>query len=227
MGHEHADMPGDTRPHTVARVTTRDRAEIEVLDLGRAPYAESHTAMLAEHARIGAAADEAGVVWLVEHDAVFTAGRATPAEDVEAAGALPIERGGRITFHGPGQLVVYPLLRLPHRDLRRWLRGLETFGVEVCARFGLAAEPSVDGTGVFVGGSKVASIGVAVKRWVSYHGIALNYDMDLTPFHSVRPCGLDPSMMSDLSRCRGADRIQRDEIVAVACACLPALLDSV
>ncbi len=158
--------------------------------------------MLALHTDVAAGVTP-GRVLLVEHEPVYTAGRATPAGDIAAAAAVPIERGGRITYHGPGQLVIYPILPLPRRDLRDWLHRLEAFGVAVCAAFGLPAEPSVDGTGVFVHGRKVASIGVAVKRWVNLHGIAINVAMDLEPWHAVRPCGLAPEIMTDMSRAAG------------------------
>ena len=143
-----------------------------------------------------------GKILLVEHQPVFTAGRATPAVDRTDA-VVPIERGGQITYHGPGQLVVYPIVPLPSHDARAWLRSLEAFGIAICAEFGLPATASDDGTGVFVHGQKVGSIGVALRRWVNLHGIALNVDMDLEPFHRVQPCGLDPRIMSDLSRLSG------------------------
>jgi lipoyl(octanoyl) transferase len=191
-------------------------------DLGRVPFATAHADMLHLHASV-AAGTSPGQIWLVEHDPVFTAGRATPAADIDAAGAVPIERGGRITFHGPGQLVVYPIVPLRNRDVRRWLQALEQFGIDVCTAMGLSATASDDGTGVFVDGRKVASIGVALRRWVNLHGIAINYAMDLAPFFRVRPCGLDPEVMSDLGTCLGR-AVTRPEIVAAAQQALPALL---
>ena len=150
----------------------------------------------------------------VEHEPVYTAGRATPPEEM-GANVVPIERGGRVTYHGPGQLVVYPIVRLPRRDVRDWLRRLETFGVRVAAAFGLAAEPSVDGTGVFVGRRKFASIGVAIRHWVNLHGIAINVAMDLAPWRAVRPCGLPADVMTDLSTLAGRP-IAMDEAKAAA-----------
>ncbi|MCA8963728.1 MAG: lipoyl(octanoyl) transferase LipB, partial [Planctomycetes bacterium] len=136
------------------------------------------------------------------HDPVYTAGRATPPAEL-LGDVVPIERGGKITYHGPGQLVVYPIVRLPRRDVRDWLRRLEAFGVAIATHFGVAAEPSVDGTGVFADGRKFASIGVAVKHWINLHGIGVNITMDLQPWHAVRPCGLSPDIMTDLSRAAG------------------------
>lgn len=183
----------------------------EVLDLGREGFAATHARML-RHADAVCKGELPGMVLLVEHDPVYTAGRATPAREI-TDGVVPVERGGRITYHGPGQLVVYPIVRLPARDVRAWLRSLEQLGVAVCAAFGVDARPSVDGTGVFAGGRKLASIGVAIRRWINLHGIAINVDMDLRAFRRIRPCGLDPEVMSDLSRAAGR-RIALAEVAA-------------
>ena len=177
--------------------------------------------MLDRAARIRAG-EHPGEVLLVEHDPVYTAGRATPEAELGPQ-VVPIERGGKITYHGPGQLVIYPIVRLPDRDVRAWLRGLESFGVGVCAEFGLAAEPSVDGTGVFVDGRKVASIGVAIRHWINLHGISINVAMDMAPFRAIRPCGLDPEIMSDLSSCLGRE-VSLDEAKQAVERMIPALL---
>jgi lipoate-protein ligase B len=164
-------------------------------------------------------------VLFVEHEPVYTAGRATPPDQLQG-GIVPIERGGQITYHGPGQLVVYPIVPLPRRDVRDWLRRLEAFGVRVAAAFGLAAEPSVDGTGVFVAGRKFASIGVAVRHWINLHGIAINVAMDLAPWHEVRPCGLSPDVMTDLST--AAERpISLAEAITAATRAVSTLTDAV
>jgi lipoyl(octanoyl) transferase len=169
----------------------------EWIDLGRMPWHDARRAM--DEALVDLARGEGGKILLVEHDPVYTAGRATPTDEL-TDDVVPIERGGRITYHGPGQLVVYPIVRLPKHDVRDWLRRLEAFGIAICAAFGLDATASVDGTGVFVGDRKVASIGVAIRRWINLHGIAINVAMDLDAFRRIRPCGLDPDVMSDLSR---------------------------
>jgi lipoyl(octanoyl) transferase len=173
----------------------------EVEDRGRAPFAAVLADMRALHAAVHRG-EQPGRVLLVEHDAVYTAGRATPPDELRPD-VVAIERGGKVTYHGPGQLVVYPVLRLPRRDVRDWLRRLERFGVQVAARFGLEATPSVDGTGVFLGNRKFASIGVAVKHWINLHGIAINVAMDLGAWQAVRPCGLSPDVMTDLSTAAG------------------------
>lgn len=164
-----------------------------------------------------------GRVLLVEHDAVYTAGRGTPPGEL-GPDVVAIERGGKVTYHGPGQLVAYPIMRLPRRDVRDWLRRLETFGVRIAAAFGLTATASVDGTGVFVGDRKFASIGVAVKHWINLHGIAINVAMDLRAWQAVRPCGLSPDVMTDLSTATGrpismdAAKAAARDAVSVLCA---------
>ena len=190
-----------------------DETPAEVEELGRQPFAQVHRQMLARAAAVHRG-EQPGVVWLLEHDPVYTAGRATPRGELEGD-TVAIERGGRITWHGPGQLVVYPIVRLPRRDVRWWLRRLETFGVAMCAAFGLEATASRDGTGVFVGARKVASIGVAVRHWVNLHGLALNVAVDLAPFSHIRPCGLDPEVMTDLSRLLGR-AVPMSEAIAAA-----------
>jgi lipoyl(octanoyl) transferase len=184
----------------------------EIEDLGRAPYAPVLERMRALRAQVAAGAP--GRILLAEHEPVYTAGRATPPDEL-GPHVVEIERGGRITFHGPGQLVVYPIVRLPKPDVRDWLGRLETFGIAVCADLGLQAAAAVDGTGVFVGRLKVASIGVAVKQWVNLHGIAINVAMDPADWQRVRPCGLDPATISDLSTVAGRT-IDLDTVKAIA-----------
>jgi len=186
---------------------------VEIENLGTRPYEPVLAAMRERHAQV-AAGERDGAVWLVEHESVYTAGRATPAEDLRD-GIVPIERGGQITWHGPGQLTIYPIVRLPKRDIRDWLRRIEQFGVRIAAAFDLDATPSVDGTGVFVGQRKFASIGVHVKRWTNLHGIGVNIAVHGTPWHEVRPCGLSPDVMTDLSTVAGR-AITIDEAAAAA-----------
>ncbi|MCB9879843.1 MAG: lipoyl(octanoyl) transferase LipB [Planctomycetes bacterium] len=194
--------------------------QIEVEDLGRVAYLPVLERMRTLHEAVQRGAP--GRVLLVEHEPVFTAGRATPTAELRPD-IVAIERGGKITHHGPGQLTVYPIVPLPRRDVRDWLRRLETFGVQVASAFGLAATPSVDGTGVFVGERKFASIGVAVKRWVNLHGIGINVAMDLSAWRAVRPCGLSPDVMTDLSTAAGRT-ITMAEAVAAATSAVSLLL---
>jgi lipoyl(octanoyl) transferase len=141
----------------------------------------------------------------VEHPHVITAGRSAHRENLLAADDLPIfeiERGGDVTYHGPGQLVGYPifLLRPEEHDLHRYLRNLEGALIRGLQRFELQGERKPTWTGVWSAGGarKLASIGVAVKRWVTLHGFALNVSTDLSRFSAINPCGLDAAVMGSM-----------------------------
>lgn len=146
---------------------------------------------------------------LVEHPEVITLGRSAKLENVVAANDIPVvptERGGDVTMHGPGQLVVYPIfyLREDERDLGRYLRGLEEVVIRTCAEFGLASSRVTGRTGVWTGPAtdlrKLASIGVAVRRWVTLHGLALNVTIDLARFGAINPCGFPATVMTSMAR---------------------------
>jgi lipoate-protein ligase B len=148
---------------------------------------------------------------LLEHPPVITLGRNTNRNNLlwdqgtlHAAGieCVPSHRGGDITLHGPGQLVGYPIVDLNHyrKDLHRYLRRLEEVLIRTLADFDLAGETLTGKTGVWVEGRKIASIGIAVRRWISYHGFALNIDNDLTVFEAIIPCGLPDVTMTSMSR---------------------------
>ena len=195
---------------------------VEVENLGQKPYEPLLRQMRELHEAVQRGAD--GRVWLVEHEPVYTAGRGTPKDEI-TEGIVPIERGGKITYHGPGQLTIYPIVKLPKHDLRDWLQRIETYGVHIAGAFGLEAEPAVDGTGVFVAGRKFASIGVAVKRWVNLHGIGINVTVDQEPWRKIRPCGLSPDIMTDLSTAAGRS-ISMAEAAEQATAAISVLLDA-
>jgi lipoate-protein ligase B len=155
----------------------------------------------------------------VEHPHVITAGRSAHRENLLRTDDLPlfeIERGGDVTYHGPGQLVGYPifLLRPEEHDLHRYLRNLEEALIRALARFGLEGERKPAWTGVWTEGGtrKLASIGVAIKRWVTLHGFALNVSTDLSRFSAINPCGLDAtvmgSMAGELGRPVGIDAVK-------------------
>jgi len=146
---------------------------------------------------------------LVEHPEVITLGRsAKPGNVLDAGGipVVPIERGGDVTFHGPGQLVAYPifLLRENERDVHRYLRGLEESIIGALAEFGLVGERLPGRTGVWTGATsaprKLASIGVAVRKWVTLHGLALNVNTDLARFAAIKPCGFEAGVMTSMAR---------------------------
>ena len=133
-------------------------------------------------------------LWLVQHPPVFTQGQAGKAEHVLAPGDIPViqvDRGGQVTYHGPGQIVVYVLLDLRRRGLvvRELVMALEGAVIDTAAGFGVEAYPRRDAPGVYVGDSKLASLGLRIRRDCSYHGLALNVDLDLEPFGRINPCG--------------------------------------
>ena len=143
---------------------------------------------------------------LVEHPHVITLGRSTKRENLLAPADTPvfeIERGGDVTYHGPGQLVGYPIFLLcqPERDLHVYLRNLEEAIIRALAGFGLEGTRKAGWTGVWNAAAerKLASIGVAVKRWVTLHGFALNVATDLARFAAINPCGLDAAVMSSMA----------------------------
>jgi lipoyl(octanoyl) transferase len=175
--------------------------------LGRIGYADALALQEEIVARKIAAPESDDELLLLEHDAVYTIGRTPDVSSLRDETQLPhpverINRGGQATFHGPGQLVGYPLLDLRRRgqDLHRYLRFIEELLVEVCGAAGVAAERREGLTGVWAGGRKLASIGVGVRRWVSMHGFALNVCGDLAPFAHITPCGIAGVEMTSLER---------------------------
>lgn len=148
---------------------------------------------------------------LVEHPHVITLGRAAKQVNLLRTGDVPVyetERGGDVTYHGPGQLVGYPifLLRPEERDLHRYLRTMEQALIETAASVGVSAERRPTFTGLWTIGQpprKLASIGIAVKRWVTLHGFALNVSTDLARFTAINPCGMDAAVMTSLEQVAG------------------------
>lgn len=143
-------------------------------------------------------------IWFLEHPPVYTLGQKADPIHVLCAGDIPlvqIDRGGQVTYHGPGQLVVYPLLLLERFNLgvRTLVTLLEETVVELCALYGVAAAPDAKAPGVYIDGCKVASIGLRIRRGASYHGMAINVDMDMSPFQQINPCGYENLRMTMLS----------------------------
>ena len=197
-----------------------------ILDLGLRDYEEVWR-LQKEFVARRRAGEIPDTLILVEHPPVFTVGRqassglliwtSPPAPPLKGEGSLPsplrggdgggvfpllvVERGGGITFHGPGQLVGYPIVDLKSRgrDLHRFLRDLEEVLIRTLRDFSLDTHRKSGLTGVWVGPKKIASIGIAVRQWVSYHGFALNVSIDLRYFRMIRPCGLDGDVMTSMS----------------------------
>ena len=179
-----------------------------VLDLGTADYREVWQRQLAlvEGRQTGANGD---TLIVVEHPHVFTLGRRRESQqNVLAPGDVPvieIERGGDVTYHGPGQLVAYPIVLLEEgeRDLHKFLRNLEEAVIQTCARSGLTADREPGKTGVWttteLGRKKLCSMGIACRKWVTFHGLALNVTTDLSYFRRINPCGFEASVMSSLA----------------------------
>jgi len=175
------------------------------------------------------AADEIpDTLMLLTHPHVYTFGRAgnpanllVPQESLVREG-IPVERvgrGGDVTYHGPGQLVGYPIVHLAHPDVHRFVRSIEGALIDALALFGVEAE-RIDGmTGVWTGGRKIASIGVGVKRWVTYHGFALNVSTDLSYFDRIHLCGLNGRKATSIREETGADVPFAEVREAVSRAC--------
>lgn len=221
---------------------------MQVLDLGLKSYQETWELQkqLMEKRADGQIED---TLILVEHLPVYTVGRAgvassdTSRESDQALSEAPgeikvrklgsvkvveVERGGKLTFHGPGQLVGYPIFSLPHHDLRRYLRDMErilmstlTEATALPARpcpESLLLEPGQLQTGVWIRDKKIASIGIAVKRWVTYHGFALNLTTDLRYFEAVEPCGFQGNIMTTVAAELGASAEMNELSRHIKCA---------
>ena len=171
--------------------------------LGRADYVPTWRAM--QRYTDSRGAESADELWCLEHPPVYTLGMNADPSHVLAAGDIPvvrIDRGGQVTYHGPGQLVVYPLVDLKRRGLgvRALVTALESALIAFAADFGIAAVARRDAPGVYVDGRKLASIGLRIRRGASYHGLALNVAMDVAPFSRINPCGFAGLEVVDLAR---------------------------
>ena len=144
-------------------------------------------------------------IWFCQHEPVFTLGLNTAPEHLLATGDIPvvqIDRGGQVTYHGPGQLMIYPLIDIRRADIgvRDLVTALEQSVVDLAAEFDLAAASRCDAPGVYVEGVKLASVGLRIRRGASFHGMALNVNVDLEPFSRINPCGFQDLEVTDLNR---------------------------
>ncbi|MBM7070519.1 lipoyl(octanoyl) transferase LipB [Shewanella sp. 202IG2-18] len=138
--------------------------------------------------------ESADEIWAVEHPPVFTQGQAGKAEHILMPGDIPViqvDRGGQVTYHGPGQLVVYPLLDIKRLKIgvRQLVNTIEQSIVDMLKEYDVEAYPKADAPGVYVNEAKVASLGLRIRKGCSFHGLALNVNMDMEPFHRINPCG--------------------------------------
>lgn len=159
---------------------------------GRVDYEPTWRAM--QDFTAGRGPDTPDEIWLLEHPPVFTLGMAGKREHLLAdigIPVVPIDRGGQVTYHGPGQIVVYLLLDLRRRGygVRELVRRIEQAVIDVLAAYGVACVRLAGAPGVYVGGAKIAALGLRVKAGCTYHGLALNVDMDLAPYRAINPCG--------------------------------------
>lgn len=180
----------------------------DVLDLGRMAFGPCYELQLRHVEEVlGGGRDR---LLLVEHESVLTLGAnfhesnlLLPRDEYAARGieVVPTDRGGDVTYHGPGQLVAYPVFSLERRgrDLHRWLRDLEEVVIQALASYGVAGRRFPPHTGVWVKDRKLCAIGIKVRRWVSFHGLALNCDNDLSPFDLIVPCGIEGYGVTSMS----------------------------
>jgi lipoyl(octanoyl) transferase len=177
---------------------------MKVRELGVADYLETLQAMKDFTDQRDAETEDE--LWLLQHPAVFTQGQAGKAAHVLAPGDIPVvqaDRGGQVTYHGPGQWVIYMLVDLRRHSLgiRDLVDAIEQSIVRVLAEMDIDAAPRRDAPGVYVGEAKIASLGLRVRRGCSYHGVAFNMDMDLEPFSRINPCGYEGLQVTDLRHC--------------------------
>ncbi len=158
--------------------------------------------------------DTADEIWLVEHDPVFTQGQAGKAEHILMPGDIPVvqvDRGGQVTYHGPGQQVIYLLLNIKRRKLgvRHLVTAMEDAVVGLLANYDVKAYAKPDAPGVYVDEKKVCSLGLRIRNGCSFHGLALNVNMDLSPFQRINPCGYAGMEMIDTARLNGPTTIEK------------------
>jgi lipoyl(octanoyl) transferase len=150
------------------------------------------------------AQDSADQLWLVQHPPVFTQGQAGKAEHVLAPGDIPViqvDRGGQVTYHGPGQIVAYPLIDIRRKGIgvRDFVCRIEEAIIRVLASYGVVGERLAGAPGIYVGGEKIASLGLRVRRGRTFHGLAFNIDMYLEPFQRINPCGYSGLRITQLA----------------------------
>jgi len=185
---------------------------VQIINLGRQPYVPVWRAMQ----QYTAARDEGSVdqFWLVEHDPVFTQGQAGKAEHLLMPGDIPVvqvDRGGQVTYHGPGQQVLYFLLDLKRKKLgvRQLVTSIEQSVINLLAGYGITAAARPDAPGVYVDERKICSLGLKIKHGRSYHGLALNVNMDLQPFKRINPCGYAGLEVTQISDLGGPDSLSK------------------
>jgi lipoyl(octanoyl) transferase len=176
--------------------------EVIIVDRGFEPYEQTHQAMKEQIALLKGG--QRAELWCVQHPSVFTQGQAGKAEHVLKPGDIPIiqsDRGGQVTYHGPGQVILYTLIPMKHFSLniRKLVSLLENTVIALLESYGVSSQARSDAPGVYVEGRKIASLGLRIRHGVSYHGVALNVSMDLEPFSRINPCGYEGLLVTQLS----------------------------
>jgi lipoyl(octanoyl) transferase len=187
--------------HNPARLSEQQAKRIHVRQLGLCEYEPVWRAMQEFTDR----RDESSVdeLWLVQHPPVFTQGQAGKAEHVLAPGDIPViqvDRGGQVTYHGPGQIVAYPLVDIRRKGfgVREFVKYIEEAIIRVLDQYGVQGERREGAPGIYVKGEKIASLGLRVRHGRSFHGLAFNIDMDLEPFQRINPCGYEGLRVTQL-----------------------------
>ncbi|OBT12895.1 octanoyltransferase [Vibrio sp. UCD-FRSSP16_10] len=200
--------------------------KLEIIHLGRQDYEPIWEKMHEfTNERDEHTADQ---VWIVEHNPVFTQGQAGKAEHLLHTGDIPVvksDRGGQVTYHGPGQMVVYFLLNLRRRNLgvRELVTDIENIVIQSLAKLGINSAARPDAPGVYVDNKKICSLGLRIRRGCSFHGLALNIDMDLSPFLRINPCGYAGMEMAQVADFTSKE--QRTEIQSILVKELTTLLN--
>lgn len=191
-----------------------------VRELGLQPYAPIWQAMREfTQTRQPDTADE---LWLLQHEAVYTLGQAADPQHVLAAGDIPVvktDRGGQVTYHGPGQLVAYLLVDLRRHKLgvRDLVTLIEQSIIGLLKRYSIDAVARADAPGVYVGGEKIAALGLRIKKGCSYHGLSLNVAMDLEPFSRINPCGFDDLAVTSMQTLLPEQQLEMAKVQSQLC----------
>ncbi len=189
------------------------KSKARIFDLGLSDYEKTRQLQLQMVDKV-IAGEAPDTFIFTSHPPTITIGRGSDVSNVlvsdevlkqRGVAKYEVERGGDVTFHGPGQIIIYPIINLENRgrDLHKFLRDLEQVVIAFLTNYGIQGERIAGKTGVWVGDKKICAIGIAVKRWVSYHGLALNLDTDLSYFQLINPCGFAPDSVTSLTEVTG------------------------
>ena len=201
-------------------LTSKTSAQLALKSLGLVPYLDALAGQRKIHAEV-VTGDRTNTLILLEHPSVYTAGRRTTVDErpMDGTPVIDVDRGGKITYHGPGQLVGYPIIKLKNRnEVVGFVREIETALIAVCEEFGIRAERYCERSGVWLrdshGDRKIAAIGIRVAQGVTMHGFALNVSPDLTAFDRIVPCGFSDTGVTSMAQELGRE-ISIDEVLPV------------